>query len=97
MTFNIELLHKYFMNLQVGRLSTTVFVASCSCETGSRRLYKDRHYKTVMNNHETTLYLMHVNYCGLEICTLSDLYLYLLILTVCWVLSLLCNWPQTNN
>ena len=28
----------------------------------------------LMNNHETTLYLMHVIYCGLAICTLSDLY-----------------------
>ena len=34
-----------------------------------------------MNNHDSiTLYLMHVIYCGLEICTLLDLDL--LILTV---------------
>ena len=48
-----------------------------------RGLYKDRYYKTVINIHETTcLYLVHVIYCGLEICTLSDLSLYLLILIV---------------
>ena len=51
-----------------------------------------------MNNHDSiTLYLMHVIYCGLEICTLLDfVFAYFDSLTSC-VLSLLCNWPQTKN
>ena len=68
------------MNLQAGRHKHKRFCSMLVVVSGEA---DNRYYKTVMNNHDsTTLYLMHVIYCGLEICTLSDLYLYLLILTV---------------
>ena len=71
------------MNLQAGRHKHNRFCSMLvvvSGEAGSRRLCRQSILQDYLYHDSTPLYLMHVIYWGLEICTLSDLYL--LILTV---------------
>ena len=67
------------MNLQAGRHKHNRFCSMLVVVINNRYYVQDCYEQY---HDSTTLYLMHVIYWGLEICTLSDLYLYLLILTV---------------